>query len=181
MRRFTIELPKYANHGSLQSSKRKVNMKTELKKEAGRIADAIVELVERSDGPVTLCKVAREVTGFAKEEPPSWDYFIKHDGKETLYWCGMTEGGFLALQAVMRGRRVAVQPVNELPYVVDDGVIARDNWQPIVLLPAKAANLDSPKWLLRVSPLFQGTVKDNAGFRILRPEPVGGTADGFSL
>lgn len=36
-------------------------MKTDLGKKANRIAGAIVDLVERTDGPVTLCEVGREV------------------------------------------------------------------------------------------------------------------------
>ena len=29
-------------------------------------------IVERTDGPVTLARVDREVAGFAKDEPPNW-------------------------------------------------------------------------------------------------------------
>ena len=43
-----------------------------LEKQTNRIADAIVELVERIDGPVTLAQVEREVPGFAGHAPPFW-------------------------------------------------------------------------------------------------------------
>ena len=51
-----------------------------LEKQTNRIADAIVELVERTDGPVTLARVEREVAGFAKHEPPSWSFVIERGG-----------------------------------------------------------------------------------------------------
>jgi hypothetical protein len=155
-------------------------MKTDSQKEASSIADAIVELVERTDGPVTLCEIEREIPGFAAQEAPYWSYVIERNGEETVYWAGMTEAGMLALKKVLRDRRVAVQLVNVLPYVLL-GDFGCENWQPIVLLPAKAANLDSPKWLLRASPLFQGIAKQKPGWRVLAPQPVGGTVDTFSL
>jgi hypothetical protein len=60
-------------------------------KETRRIADAIVELVERKDGPVTLAQVEREVAGFATHESSSWSYVNEHAGKETVFWNGMSE------------------------------------------------------------------------------------------
>jgi hypothetical protein len=39
----------------------------QIEKQANRIADAIVELVERTDGPVTLARIHREIPGFATE------------------------------------------------------------------------------------------------------------------
>jgi hypothetical protein len=53
--------------------------KKQTEKQATRIADAIVDLVERNDGPVTLAQIEREVEGFAKEEPPTWEYFLERD------------------------------------------------------------------------------------------------------
>jgi hypothetical protein len=54
-------------------SKQELPMKTDqIEKSANRIADAIVELVERTDGPVTLAQVEREIPGFAKKDPPAW-------------------------------------------------------------------------------------------------------------
>jgi hypothetical protein len=40
----------------------------QLEKEAGRIADEIVRLVERTNGPVTLVQVRSEIPGFAANE-----------------------------------------------------------------------------------------------------------------
>ncbi len=68
-------------------------MHTHIEKEASRIADAIVKLVERTDGPVTLAQVEREVAGFAEDEPPTWNFGIERGGVETVYWTGLTEAG----------------------------------------------------------------------------------------
>jgi len=37
----------------------------QMEQQAIRIADAIVELVERTDAPVTLARIDREIPGFA--------------------------------------------------------------------------------------------------------------------
>ena len=152
-----------------------------LEKQTNRIADAIVELVERIDGPVTLVQVEREVPGFAGHAPPFYDHVVRHAGRETSYWYDMSEAGVGALQKVLRGRRVAVQFVSQLLYLVEDGLIEEENWQPIVLLPARAANLDSPKWLVRASQDYVAIALDTPGWRLLKPEPVSFTADQFSL
>jgi hypothetical protein len=158
------------------------------KDQAGRIADAIVELVERVDGPVTLARVDREIAGFAKSNPPSWEYFVEHAGGETLVWDGMTKAGLAALLMVMSGRRVAVQSlVSLLPYVLEGGFPQRDNWMPVVLLPVRAANLDTPNWRMRCS---QQTLEDfmrraakmgAQGYHLLTPSAVCGTADRFAV
>lgn len=152
-----------------------------LEKQTNRIADAIVELVERTDGSVMLVRVDREVAGFAKYEPPFWNYVIERAGVETVYWGGMTEAGQAALQKILRGRRVAVQFVSQLPYLLAGYIIDRERWQPIVLLPARAANLDSPKWLVRASKDYVAVALDTPGWRSLKPAPVRFTADQFSL
>ena len=159
-------------------------MENDLEREAGRIADAIVELVERRDGPVTLAQVQREVPGFAKHEPPSWEHVVKHDGRETSFWSEMTEAGLAGLLKVFRERRVAVQFVSVLPYLLEGCVIEDDDWQPIVLLPARAANVDSPNWLLRVPQpikdcMAKQFVDGKAIYRPLTPRHVGATADHF--
>jgi hypothetical protein len=152
-----------------------------LEKQTNRVADAIVELVERIDGPVKLTRVDREVAGFATHESRSWAYVIERGDRETVYWAGMTEAGSAALQKVLRGRRVAIQPVSLLPYLLEDGLIYEENWQPIVLLPARAANLDSPKWLVRASQDYVAMALQTPGWRLLKPAPVSFTADQFSL
>jgi hypothetical protein len=133
----------------------KVKSKTQVEKLANRIADAIVDLVERNNGPVTFARIAREIPGFAKNEPPAWEYYLERDGGETVIWDGMTEAGFTALRKVMSERRVAVQYVNSLLYILEDCVIDNDRWLPIVLLPARAANLDTPRWHVRCSQAYR--------------------------
>src|SRR5215831_13354312 len=46
----------------------KMKNNNQIEKEAGRIADEIVRLVERTNGPVTLVQVRREIPGFAALE-----------------------------------------------------------------------------------------------------------------
>jgi hypothetical protein len=160
-------------------------MNVNINKQASRIADAIVQLVERTDGPVTLARVDREVAGFAKDEPPAWEYVVTYASGEMSYWCDMTEAGVAALRNVMDGRRVAVQFVNPLLYIFLEGrVFKHENWQPIVLLPARAANVDSPNWLIRAPEYYQEYVARAAangktGHRLLTPAPVRFTADAF--
>src|SRR5712691_10899819 len=74
-----------------------------LEKQANGIADAIVQLVERTDGPETLARIDREVPGFAQNDGRSWQYYIEHDAGETIIWEGMSEAGRLALCKVMSG------------------------------------------------------------------------------
>jgi hypothetical protein len=110
-------------------------------KEAARIADAIVDLVEHSDGPVPLTRLDREIAGFAQKDEPSWQYMR---GKWVI-WEGMTETGYLALQKIISGRLVAVQslPASPLSHLFG----CPENWQPIALHPARAANVDGPNIL----------------------------------
>jgi hypothetical protein len=155
----------------------------QLERLATAIATSIVELVERTDGPVTLARVQREVPGFAKTTAPAWSHVVEHAGGETLIWDGMTEAGHAALRKVMYGRRVAIQFVNSLLYRLDGIFIASENWQPIVLLPASAANLETPNWLVRASPghrehsLRRAAAQGNKGYRLLSSAYVGSTAD----
>jgi hypothetical protein len=159
-----------------------------MEKQASRIADAIVDLVERNNGPVTLAQIEREVEGFAKEEPPTWECFLERDDGETIIWNGMTEAGLTALRKVIRGRRVAVQLVNVLPYILEDRFIDDEHWWPIVLLPARAANLETPAFpLMRASQEYRdycikrATAERKTGNRLLTPGAVRYTADQLSL
>lgn len=156
-------------------------MKKHIEKKANRIADAIVEFVERADGPVTLAEIDGEVAGFAADEPPFYSHVIERAGAEMVFWSGMTEAGLKALQKVLRGRRVAVQPVRPLLYLLEGCINEDENWRPIVLLPARAANLDSPKWLIRGSQDFIAVAMSKPGWRSLKPGSVSFTADQFSL
>lgn len=155
-------------------------MKNDLGKKANRIAGAIVELVERTDGPVTLCEVGRVVPGFAKREPPCWDCFSELAGVHHVYWDGMTKAGTKALHEVMFGHRVAIQFVNELPYLLEGETIGDKDWCPIMLLPARAANLHTPKGLLRLPQFFLASASFKPSWRPLAPSPVSVTADIFS-
>ena len=112
----------------------------QMEKVASGIADAIVALVERADGPVTLSRIEREVPGFAKKGPPTWSRVLERSDGEALIWDGMTEAGSIALGKVMAGRRVAVQMVSPILYMIEgDALPQNENWLPVVLLPATAA------------------------------------------
>jgi hypothetical protein len=157
-----------------------------LSQTATAIAKSIVDLVERTDGPVTFARIAHEIPGFAKKEPPTWEYVINRANGEMLVWEGMTEDGLWALRSVMSGRRVAAQYVNLLPYILEDRVPNNENWQPIVLLPKSAGNLDTRNWLMRASPGFRKYALARAAkegitsYRPITPRRVGFTADQFS-
>jgi hypothetical protein len=143
------------------------------------MADAIVQLVGRTDGPVTLARVEREISGFAKKDPPSWSQVLVD---ERFIWNGMTEAGCAALGQVIYGLRDAIQPVNVLPYLVEDYIITDEHWWPIVLLPAKAANLQTPNFLVRVSPeCREHSLAYGEKAKFLTPAPLQFTADQFSV
>jgi hypothetical protein len=148
-----------------------------------RIADKIVDLVERTSGPVFLHEIDAEVPGFKAAGPRGYNYFTSSNGKETVYWDGMSKAGVNALRWVLNDRRVAVQCVSGLPYIADFAGINDPNWQPIALLPVRAANIDTPRWAVRVSPEVQeGAVRSGNGkFRPLTPQPIRFTADQFCI
>ena len=158
---------------------------TQSEKETCRIAHAIVELVERTNGPVTLVQVEREIAGFAKYEPPSWTHVITHANGETSFWSEMSESGLAALRKVTEERMVAVQFVNIVPYLFEKRLRTDEHWQPVVLLPAKAANMATPIGLMRYPEWFLNrglaelatTGKYQA--RLLTPRYAGATADEF--
>jgi hypothetical protein len=110
-----------------------------------------------------------------------YEYFITHNGNEAIYWQGMTEAGLEAFRSVLRNRRVAVQYVSRLLYIVDGVEVDADAWEPIALLPVRAANLDTPKWAIRASPAPRAKALgiDPSVFRPLTPLPVRATADDF--
>jgi hypothetical protein len=156
-------------------------MTTDIQKEADRIANAIVAYVERADGPVTLCEIEREIPGFAKQEPPAWECYRALGGAESVYWAGMTEAGMLALNAVMFGRRLAIQQTTFVPYLLEGRVVENENWQPVLLLPAKAANLVTPQALFRVPQFALPQLKMKPGWRLVTPAPTGRTADFYPM
>jgi hypothetical protein len=146
-----------------------------------RIADAIVALVERTNGPVFLHEIDQEVAGFRASEPQGYNYFISNNGKETVYWDGMTLEGYEALRSVLNDRRGAVQYVSRLPYIFDGLEVDDGGWQPIVLLPARATNLATAKWAMRVSAENQAAALASGTGQPLTPQPIGFTADQFAI
>src|SRR5262249_50259174 len=117
-------------------------MRTNKQKQVIRIANAIVDLVERTDGTVTFTQIEREVEGFATNEPSSWAYALgESPGRPAgVIWNGMSEAGAAALCRVMQERRVAVQIVTPDLYL--DRFPEDEKWIPLVLLPVRAAYLD---------------------------------------
>jgi hypothetical protein len=71
-------------------------------------------------------------------------------GKLVVLWADMSEAGFQALHDVLHGNRVAIELVNPLIYMLEDGGLTDEDWQPIVLLPARGANLSGKNGLFRV-------------------------------
>ena len=98
-----------------------MKLNQEIEKQTSRIADAIVELVEGTDGLVLLTQIDRDISGFAKETPPSWSKTINHEDRELLLWDGMTEAGAAALGHVIFGGRVAIQAVDARLYLLAKG------------------------------------------------------------
>jgi hypothetical protein len=95
----------------------------------------------------------------------------------------MTKSGYKALRQVLNGREVALQFVTAIPYFLEGVSLTDPNWQPVVLLPMRAANIDGPLWAFRVPPaLAPQMILRAAGdprYRLLNPGQVGRTADRF--
>src|SRR5690348_2008088 len=89
-----------------------------LEKETDRIAKAIVDLVERTNGPVTFARIEREVPGFAATGSVRCNFFLaeRPENPALVVWDGMTESGCIALNQVMIEKRVAVQYVTTVLY-----------------------------------------------------------------
>ncbi len=153
--------------------------------EINQIADDIVELVERTNGPVLFSDLDDKVPGFHKPNGPAYAYFAGQE--EVVVWDGMTEAGFDALDKVLLERRVAVQMVHLVFPLILGTRIAESAAPPYVLLPVRAANLDTPFCKMRVSPKMRRRMLAEANrigsqsYRALTPGEVGATADGCSL
>jgi hypothetical protein len=95
----------------------------------------------------------------------------------------MTKAGYEALRHVLYEREVAMQFVNVLPYVFENVRLLDPAWQPVVLLPVRAANIDGPKWAFRLPPALLHPFMSGPGadgrHRPLVPKRVGFTADHF--
>jgi hypothetical protein len=164
----------------------KMNATMQLENHSNKLADAIVDLVNAKNGPVTFSEIELEIAGFAKRDPPAMGYAIElRSGKEILIWSGMSEAGYLALRKIISGRRVAIQFVSLLPYIFDS-CPSDEDWVPAMLLPAKAANLEVPRRLMRTSEycrkgiMTRAAAEKKAGYRLLTPSPMRFTADQFS-
>jgi hypothetical protein len=165
----------------------KMNAPAQLEILSNRIADAIVDFVNDTNGPVTFSQVDLEVPEFTSEERSTWDYLIENSGKEFLIWSGMSEAGYKALSKIISGRRVAIQFVNVLPYILDNCLLNDNDWLPSVLVPAKAANLETPRRLLRTSEhcrkylMERAAAEKKTGYRPLSPRSMQFSADAFCL
>lgn len=158
--------------------------KTEaLQAEIDCFAAAIVDLVEKKNGPILLTELGEKISGFAMSPRQGYEYFISHKQGETVVWDGMTEAGYKALRNVLNTRRIAIQYVRMLPYLLAGTISSSEHWQPFVRMPARAANFDTPIWAFRVSPMMQTAMMIEAaatGTPANDPGPVRFTADEFS-
>jgi hypothetical protein len=150
-----------------------------------RMAREIVSLVERIDGPVPLNRIDEHVSGFRAPHGPSWSYFMRHSAGEAVLWDGMTKAGYKALRHVLNEREVALQLVNALPYIFENVRLIDPDWQPVLLLPVRAANINGPHWAFRVPPALAPQMMlrlaSDDRYRPLIPRQVGSTADRFCV
>jgi hypothetical protein len=149
-----------------------------------RIVKEIVDLVESTDGPVPLNRIDDQVRGFSARCSRSrrrYEYFMRHNSGEVIIWNGLTKAGRDALQCVLYERKVALQFVNVIPYVFENVRLLDPDWQPVVLLPVRAANIDGPKWAFRLPPALVHRFLSGPGadgrHRLLVPQQVGSTED----
>ena len=96
----------------------------------------------------------------------------KLDSTERVYWDGMSKSGAAALNDVIFGRRVAIRFVDFLTYMLEGDPLPNDNWVPIVLLPAKGANLYTPKVLLRVPDAILVPEHMKPEWRVIEAQPI---------
>src|SRR5947209_3761597 len=90
-------------------SESKMSATSQLETLSSKIADAIVDLVNVADGPITFSDVELAIPDFSRREGPAKGYVIElRAGAEMLIWSGMSEAGYLALCKVISGRRVAI-------------------------------------------------------------------------
>ena len=113
------------------------------------IANAIVKLVDRNGGPVTLATVARQIPGFsAKVGEPAYEWVNGSNDDESVIWDGMTKEGLQALREVVLHERVAICPVRRLTYIVEGHFGLGPNWVPLGLTSCAAANFTTTKILI---------------------------------
>jgi hypothetical protein len=116
------------------------------------IADAIVELVNACNGPVTLAYLAKNVPGFsAQVGEPSYDWVTFDSNDESVIWIGMTKNGIEALRAVVLNSKVAICPMTLRANRIQGYVPLARNWVPIGLTSRAAANFTTCKLLISAS------------------------------
>lgn len=139
------------------------------------IVEAIVELVERAGGPVTLARLEREVPDFAQQDGRRDWSWVAGDDDDHVIWDGMTKQGCEALRRVVLERRVALQSCPSAVYALEKRWPDDPTWVPIVLVPAGMANLDTPGLLIRGSQRVldmmtaRAAAEGVSGFRVTGP------------
>jgi hypothetical protein len=129
---------------------------------------------------VTLARIACDIPGFAGNyESRTYSYVFVLASGTRLIWSDMTKAGVDALGLVLSGHKVAIQFVSVLPYKAAGYVLEDKNWWPTVLLPARAANLQTPCWLIRASQeyrdyAFEQAAEGRSGHWPLKARPVYG-------
>jgi hypothetical protein len=161
----------------------KMKNDTQSEKLANRIAAAIVAHVEHKNGPITLLEIARVIPDFAGTGQMQSDW-VTADG-ETVIWSGMTEAGRSALAKVLNKHEVAVQ-FGWKPYLFEGCRLKISDGLPLILIPKRAANVETKMWLMRVSEtLREACIKrgalENKTARPLTPRPIRFTADQYML
>ena len=151
-------------------------MRTTKIKTSTQIANAIVDLVERTNGPVTLAQIEREVPGFAEQDGRRhWSWVAGDGDDEDVIWDGMTKRGCEALRRVVLEGKVAMQPCPSSVYAFQGRWPLDATWVPIALVPARMANLKTPGPLIRGDQQLQDMMIARAaaegvsGFRVIGP------------
>jgi hypothetical protein len=117
------------------------------------IADAIVNLVDRNGGPVTLLQVS-QIPGFsAKLGEPEFEWGTGDDtgNDRRVIWGGMTKSGAEALKEVVLNGRVATCSLTRLDYALQGCLPLARNWVPIGLTPSTTANFTIGTTLISAS------------------------------
>jgi hypothetical protein len=92
-----------------------------------------------------------------------------------------------ALRDVITGRKVAIQYVIPMFYIVENPLCECENWEPVVLLPKSDGNLESPNRLLRASRGYQeyalrcASEGKMSGIRRITPRAASFAADPFAV
>ena len=108
------------------------------------IARNIVAVINHAPNPVSsFAYIEAKVPGFAETDPShAWTFeFDDEDGDPSLLWDGMTAAGRDALGIVLREGRVALTPLSQLIYLLENRWPHDPAWVPMGLARANLANL----------------------------------------